>query len=149
MRGFVLMKPEVIQRNLVGKIITMLENKGLKIVAIKMLKASDYQIRTMYKHLESLDFFEKIILNSTDGPVIAMVLESVGEIDPNEILTLAQGKLDVSGSIRYLFVTHQSRNVIHCSDNAEMAEKEINLFFSEDEIIKYTKVLDEWLIEKN
>jgi nucleoside-diphosphate kinase len=149
MRGFALIKPEAIQRNLVGRILSSLEDKGFKILALKMLQASKQQIQNMYGHLEHLPYFNKIIECSTDGPVIAMVLELPGDIDPNLILTKCQGTFETPGTLRYDFVTHPSRNVLHCSDDYLHAEKELNLFFLEEEICQYNKVLDDWLIEKS
>lgn len=147
MKGFILLKPETIQRNLVGKIITILEEKGLKIVALKMLLATKQQIEELYGHLNEVPHYNGIIECCLDGPVIAIVVESPPPIDSSKLITDLQGKFDLYGTIRFLFVSHPSRSVLHCSEPNE-GERELKIFFNERELVDYHKLLDEWIIEK-
>lgn len=145
--GFILLKPEAIQRNITGKIINIIEEKGLKIVALKMLSASEKQIRELYTEWTHLPYFEDMIRCSVDSPVIAMIVEAPTKSDCSLLINDLQGKYDIYGTIRHRFVTHPSRNVIHCSNNSEDALRESRIFFSESEICKYVKVLDQWLTD--
>ncbi|MEX3625411.1 nucleoside-diphosphate kinase [Viridibacillus arvi] len=146
-KGFVLIKPEALQRNLVGKVISTLEDKGLKIIALKMLQPTKEQIFELYKQYKDLPHFSKIIECTTDGPVVAIVVSIVGELDPSSIISLLQGRYDIPGTIRHAYSPHISRNVVHCSDDYILADKEIPIFFSEEEIYNYNKVLDQYLID--
>lgn len=147
MRGFILLKPEAIQRNLTGKIITILEEKGLKISAIKMLFPSKEQIVDLYQEHIELEYFNNIIECSTDGPVIAMIVETIFGTDASVIATDLQGDINLPGTIRYQFALHKSRNVIHCSKNYKEAEREIQIFFSNEELLEYVKEQEKWLVE--
>ena len=145
MRGFVLLKPEAVQRNLVGRLISAIEDKGLKIIALKMLQAELEQVRQLYGHLESRPYYQQMLSYAMDGPVIAMVVDAPGAIDASALLTQLQGTFKSSGTLRFRFVSHPSRNVLHCSENSDAAEREIASFVAPHEVCEYEKVLDRWL----
>jgi len=145
LRGFILIKPEAIQRNLVGKILCFIEDKGFKLVGLKMLTPTKNQIQKLYaEHKDSLHY-EKLIHLSSNGPVIAIAIQSPLGIDSAELVKDLQGKHDIAGTIRFYFSSHPSRGVIHCSSPGE-GLKESLIFFSETEISHYQKVLDEWVV---
>lgn len=146
-KGFLLMKPEAIQRNFIGKIFSVLEDKGLKIIGFKMLQPTTEQIYELYKQYQELPHFKRLIECTSDGPVIPVVVSTVGDIDPAELLTQMQGRYNIAGTIRFDLASHISRNVIHCSDDYIVAEKELSIFFKKDEICDYEKVLDQFLID--
>lgn len=148
MRGFILLKPEAVQRNLVGKIISMLEDKGLKIIALKMLTATRKQIEDLYGHLHHEPHYSVIIDCCLDGPVVALALETPVGVDAAQTVTDLQGKFDVAGTVRYYFASHPSRSVLHCSDTGK-GDREISIFFNEEELNTYNKILDDWIVAKH
>jgi nucleoside-diphosphate kinase len=147
MRGFILLKPEAIQRNLIGKIICFIEDKGLKITALKMLTATKEQIQELYVDHKESPHYQDLINCCLDGPVVAIAVESPSGIDSAELLKDLQGKHDISGTVRFYFSSHMSRGVLHCSSPGEGLRESL-IFFSEKDINNYIKVLDEWIISK-
>lgn len=148
MRGFILLKPEAVQRNLVGKILCFIEDKGLKIIALKMLTATRQQIHELYRSHKESPHYDALIDCCIDGPVVAIAMESPSGIDAAELLKDLQGKYDIAGTIRYYFSSHPSRGVLHCSSPGEGLRESL-IFFKETEINNYTKILDEWIIAKH
>lgn len=147
MRGFILLKPESVQRNLIGKIICFIEDKGLKITGLKMLTPTKEQIQKLYRERMDSPHYEELIELCMDGPVVAIVMESPLGIDSAELLKDLQGKQDITGTIRFYFSSHPSRGVLHCSSPGE-GLRESSIFFEETELNSYIKVLDEWIIGK-
>lgn len=145
MRGFILLKPEVIQRNLIGKIVSFIEDKGFKIIGLKMVTPTRNQIQQLYKdHKDSLHF-ENLIDLCSNEPVITIAIETPPGLDSLEILKVLQGKQDITGTIRFYYSLHPNRGVLHCSSQGD-GLRESQIFFSESEINSYIKVLDEWII---
>ena len=145
-RTFAYLKPNAIQRGLVGEIITTLENKGLKIVALKMIEMDKYLAGELYREHVGKDFFEPLMKFVQSGPVVAMVLEGENAI---KRLRHTVGKTDPleadAGSIRGRYGVSVRKNLIHASDSLESALREIELFFEEGEIMDYTLTLEEEL----
>jgi len=145
-RTFVMVKPDGVQRNLVGKIVSRFEEKGLKIVALKMMKVDKELARKHYGEHEGKPFFEGLVKYITSGPVVAMVLEGKGAV---ETVRAAMGATDPlkaePGTIRGAYGLDIGRNVVHGSDSPESAKREIALFFSEKEIISYRRDIDAWV----
>lgn len=147
-RTFVMVKPDGVQRGLIGKIISRLERKGLKIVAMKMMKIGESLAEEHYVEHKEKPFFKDLIGYITSGPVVAMVIEGkeaikvvrdlVGKTNPREALP---------GTIRGDYGMDVGRNVIHASDSLESAKREINLFFKEEEIVSYSKADEIWIYE--
>lgn len=148
MRGFILLKPEAIQRNLVGEILKCIELKGFKITALKMLSATREQIQELYREHKEKSHYEVLINCCLDGPVVAILLDSPIGIDTPSLLKELQGKPDTLGTLRFYFSTHPSRGVLHCSSPGDV-ERESAIFFKESERIQYKKVLDEWIIARD
>ena len=134
-RTFCALKPDTIKRGLMGEIIKRIEEKGYKIIAMKMLNVSDELAAKHYEEHYGKYFYERLVKYISSGPVLAMILEGenvilglrhiVGKTDPDEA--------DV-GSIRADFCMAKEYNIIHASDSPESAKREINLWFKEDEI---------------
>lgn len=145
-RTFVLIKPDGVQRGLVGQIISRFEEKGLKIVALKMLTVSEDLARKYYAEHIGKDFFPGLVEYVTSGPAVAMVLE--GEQAVENVRTMI-GATDPSkatpGTIRGDLGMDISRNLIHGADSLESAKREIALFFSPEELQGYSRVDEEWL----
>ncbi|WP_042707522.1 nucleoside-diphosphate kinase [Methanobrevibacter wolinii] len=147
-KTYVMLKPDAVGRRLMGKIISRFEEKGLKIVAMKLRMIPGELAKEHYGEHKDKPFFEGLIEYITSGPVLTMVIEGdeaisvirkmVGATNPQEA--------DV-GTIRGDFGMDTGRNIIHASDAPESAEREINLFFDEDEIVDYSMSDNSWIYE--
>jgi nucleoside-diphosphate kinase len=142
-RTFAYLKPNSIQRGLVGEIIRRIEEKGFKIVALKMLRISESRARELYREHAGKEFYEPLLAFVQSGPVVAMILE--GE-DAVKRLRVLVGKTDPTeaypGSIRGSFGVSVRKNLIHASDSVENAEREARIFFDESEINDYSLVIE-------
>ena len=146
--SLVLIKPDGIQRNLIGEIISRLEQKGLKCIACKLIHINTKLAKTHYAIHKGKPFFDSLVEFITSGPSLAMVWE--GEQAITNIRNL-MGVTDPStaelGTIRGDIASTIGRNLVHGSDSTENAKKEINLFFNKSEIIKYRPTIEPWIIE--
>jgi nucleoside-diphosphate kinase len=145
-RSLVLIKPDAIQRGLAGEIISRLEKKGLKIVAMKMLHMDKNLAQRHYAIHKGKAFFDDLVNFITSSPVIAIVFQGKNAV---EIIRQMMGETDPakahSGTIRGDFGIDIGHNLVHGSDSLENAVKEIDLFFSEEEILNYDRELDTWI----
>lgn len=147
-KTFVMIKPDGVQRNLVGEIMDRFEKKGLKFAAMKMMQVNEETAFQHYAEHKDKPFFEGLLRHITSGPVISMVLEGNEVIAEVRKIVGATNPLDAEpGSIRGDFAVEIGRNLVHASDSPESAEKEIDLFFEKGEIISYEKNIDSWLYE--
>ncbi len=147
-RSLVIIKPDGVQRGLIGAIISRLENRGLKIVAMKMIQMDEELARRHYAIHEGKPFFEGLIKYITSGPVVVMVVEGPRAVEIVRKTMGATNPADASpGTIRADFALEIGRNLIHGSDSLETAEREINLFFHPSEILSYTRDTDRWIFE--
>jgi nucleoside-diphosphate kinase len=147
-RTFVMIKPDGVQRGFVGEIINRFEKKGLKIVAMKMVSVSKELAEKHYGIHRGKPFFEPTVKYITSSPVVAMVLEGFNAI---ELVRNMMGKTNpveaTPGSIRGDFGQFIGRNIVHGSDGADTAKFEINLWFKPEELSKYVRIDEKWLIE--
>ena len=147
-RTLVLLKPGSIQRSLVGRIIARFEDRGLKIIALKMLHVSIELAEKHYGEHKAKPFFKDLVDYITSGPVVAMVLEGPHAIS---VVRTMNGKTDplesAPGTIRGDFGLFTGKNIVHGSDSAVSAQREIANFFSEDEFVSYKKCDEEWICE--
>lgn len=145
-RTLVIIKPDALNRNLVGEIIHRFERKGLKIIGMKMMKLSEEILNEHYAHHAEKPFFEALKQFMQKAPVILLVIEGNNAID---VVRRLCGETDATralpGTIRGDFALSVQCNIVHASDSAETAEKEIKRFFKEDEIFPYTKIDSEIL----
>ena len=145
-RSLVLIKPDAIQRGLAGEIISRLERKGLKIVAMKMLQMDKTLAQCHYAIHKDKAFFNELVDFITSSPIIALAFQGT---DAVEIIRQTMGETDPAkaspGTIRGDFGLDIEHNLIHGSDSAENASKEIDLFFSAEEIFDYHKDIDRWV----
>jgi len=147
-RTFVLLKPDAVQRGLVGQIVGRFERRGLKLVGMKMLRVTRSLGETYYAEHKGKPFFDSLIVYITAGPVVAMVLEGDGAI---AIVRKMMGKTNSAdaepGTIRGDYGLTIGRNLIHGSDSLASAKREIALFFKPDEIHDYPRIDEGWLYE--
>ncbi len=142
-KSLIILKPDCLQRNLLGEIIKRFENKGLKIAGLKMGRISDEQIDEHYSHHKDKPFFGGLKGFMQAAPVIFVALEGFDAIDAVRVIVgPTVGRKADAGSIRGDFSMSHSNNIVHASDSAEAAEAEIKRFFKEDEIFDYEK--DDW-----
>lgn len=139
----VLLKPDTIQRGLIGQIVSRFENKGLKIVGMKMMLLSDEIVSEHYDFLADKPFFPGIKAYMTSAPVVAMAISGSNVIKTVRNLTGATNPAEaLPGSIRGDFALTIDANIIHASDSAETAQVELKRFFKDGEITSYEKISD-------
>ena len=147
-RTLVLLKPDAIQRGLVGEVISRLESRGLKIVAMKMLRMDEGMAARHYEAHVGKPFFEGLVDFITSAPLIAMVLQGKGAVDMTRRTMGSTNPLDATpGTIRGDLAIDIGRNLIHGSDSLETAQREIRLFFSAREIVDYPREVEPWITE--
>ena len=144
----VLLKPDAVQRGLVGTITARLESTGLKVVGMKLMHVSNNLAERHYAEHVGKPFFEGLVSFITSGPIVAMALEGDGAIS---IVRKTMGATDPAdsapGSIRGDFATDIGRNLVHGSDSSESAARELALFFDDSEILDYARSTDAWTRE--
>jgi len=137
-RTFVMLKPDAIRKGVAGDVISRLESKGLKIVAMKMLQLNEKICREHYSHHVGKPFFNELVKFMCSAPVVCMVLEGDNAVEVVRVLAgPTDSKKAPKGTIRGDFGTDVQANVIHASDSGETAEVEIKRFFKKDEIFNY------------
>ena len=146
-RSLVLIKPDAIQRGLTGEIISRIERRGLKILATKMLQMDKALAQRHYAIHKGKGFFDDLVSFITSSPIVAIVFQGKNSV---EIIRQTMGETDPArakpGTIRGDFGVDISHNVIHGSDSVESALKEIELFFSPEEIFDYKRDIDKWIV---
>ncbi|AKG92537.1 nucleoside diphosphate kinase [Geoglobus ahangari] len=148
-RTFVMVKPDGVQRGLIGEVVSRLERKGLKIVAMKMLRIPKEMAETHYAEHREKPFFNALVSYITSGPVVAMVVEGKSAISVVRNLVGKTNPVEAEpGTIRGDLAMDIGRNVVHASDSPESAKREISIFFSDDEIVDYAKVDEDWVYER-
>ncbi len=148
-RTFIAIKPDAVQRGLIGKIISRIEEKGYKIVALKMLQVSPEQAAKHYEEHFGKPFYPNLVKFITSAPIVAMVVEGRNVIAGMRQIMGKTNPADADiGTIRGDFSPEMSFNVIHGSDGTESAKREIAIYFNENEICGDWKTAFEILREK-
>ncbi len=148
-RTFVMIKPDGVQRGLVGEIIARFERRGLKLVALRMQQVSPSLAEQHYAVHKGKPFYEKLIRYITSGPVVAMVLEGPNAIQVVRNMVGATDPQNAGpGTIRGDFAIEIGRNLIHASDGPETATFEIALWFGEDALVEWDWGLNAWILER-
>jgi len=146
-RTLIIVKPDAVQRGLIGEIIRRFETRGLKIVGMKLMQASRSLAEKHYAEHLGKPFYEGLLNYITSSPVVVMALEG-----PNAVQAAREpiGKTDpvaaAPGSIRGDLGITKGRNLVHGSDGVESAERELKLWFAEGELLDWERVLDPWLL---
>ncbi|RKX81829.1 MAG: nucleoside-diphosphate kinase [Spirochaetes bacterium] len=142
---FTIIKPGILQRRLVGNIISTFEAKGFRIIAMKMIKISNTVAEKHYGEHKGKDFYMPLIKYMTSEPVIIMVLERENAIESLRKITGSTNPDKAeAGTIRGKYGVSTRKNIIHASDSIESAVKEIELFFKPEELHIYNDNLGEW-----
>ncbi len=144
----VLIKPDGVQRGLIGQIITRLERRGLKLMGMKFMQVSNELASTHYEAHVGKPFYEGLVSYITSSPIVAMVWEGKDAI---QIVRTTMGATNAAtaapGTIRGDFAVEIGRNLVHGSDGVESAAREVSLFFEADELVNWKRENDRWIRE--
>jgi len=147
-RTLVILKPDAVQRGLIGPLLTRLERRGLRFAALKLMQISPELAARHYAVHKGKPFYEPLIEFITSGPVVVAVIEGQGAIDiVRQTMGATNPAAAAPGTIRADFGLEIGRNLVHGSDGPETAAYEIPLFFSEEEILSYERAVDAWIHE--
>jgi nucleoside-diphosphate kinase len=145
-RTLVLLKPDCVQRRLMGRVISRFEEKGLNVVAMKMMRVTPELSKQHYAEHVSKPFYPGLEQFITGAPVLAMVVEGLEVIRVvRDILGATSGLKAAAGTIRGDFSSSRQMNLVHASDGPEAAAREIALYFEDSEICPYDVTLTPWL----
>lgn len=145
-KTFLMVKPDGVQRGLVGEVIARLERKGFQLVAAKLMHITPELAEQHYAEHRERPFFGELVDFITSGPVMAMVWQGENIIATARQMMGATNPAEAApGTIRGDFGVQVAMNIIHGSDSAESAAREIGLFFTDDELIEYRKTSDQWI----
>lgn len=149
-RSLVLVKPDGVQRGLIGEVISRLERRGLRLVAAKFLQASQSLAEQHYAEHKGKPFYPGLLEYITSAPVMAMAWEG-----PNAVAAIRQTMgatrpvEAAPGSVRHDFALEVGRNITHASDKPETGEKEVTLWFSKEELVNWSRDIDRWVFENS
>ena len=147
-RTFIMIKPDGVQRGLIGKIITRFEDKGYKMVGLKLMDVPTEHCETHYEEHRARPFFNSLVKYVCSGPVVAMVWEGTKSVEGGRSLVGATNPTaSAPGTIRGDHAMEMGRNLIHGSDSTESAMKEISHWFKDEELSKWTHHSKNWLFE--
>lgn len=148
-RTFLMIKPDAVQRNLIGEVVSRLERKGLKLVAAKLFQANEELAKEHYAEHVEKPFFNDLVSFITSGPVFAMVVEGKNVVEVTRTLVGETNPTKAApGTIRGDYGIDLGRNIIHGADSNESAEREIGLWFDQSELNDYKLNNENWVYEK-
>ena len=147
-REFIMIKPDGIQRNLVGEVISRIEKVGFKIVAMKFHKVTMEQAEKHYEIHKERPFYKGLLEYITSGPVVSMIVEGKEAVKITRKIVGATNPVDAEpGSIRGDYALEIGRNIIHAADTPENAIMEYQIYFNDDEIQSYERIDENWIYE--
>lgn len=145
-RTLIIFKPDAMHRNLVGRILTRFEDKGLRIAGLKLQQSPRSQVEQHYAVHKERPFYGELVEFMTSGPVIVGVLEGPSAITVvRNLLGATNGQKADPGTIRGDFGLDQQYNLVHASDGPDTAKSEIELFFKPEELVSYRRATDTWV----
>ncbi|MFA4934612.1 MAG: nucleoside-diphosphate kinase [Candidatus Methanoperedens sp.] len=147
-RTYVMVKPDGVQRGLVGEVIRRIEQRGLKIVALRMNTISPDSAKKHYSEHAQKPFFNSLVNFITSSPSVSMVIEGKNAVSVMRAINGTTNPVNAAtGSIRGDFALDTGRNIVHASDSVESAKREISIHFKDSEIAGYSRVDEVWLYE--
>lgn len=147
-RTLVIVKPDAVQRGLVGPILTRFERRGLRLAAMKLIQITPELAARHYQVHQGKPFYQGLVEFITSGPVVVAVIEGTDAIDTvRKTMGATNPALAEPGTIRADYALEIGRNLVHGSDGADTAAYEIPLFFTEAEILGYERAIDAWINE--
>jgi len=145
-KTLVIIKPDAVNRSLAGEVLKRFENKGLKIVGLKMASLEPYVLKEHYEHHKDKKFYEELIKFMASIPSVVVVLEGKEACAVvRKMIGSTLGREAEPGTIRGDFSVSNQCNIVHASENLEIAEQEIKRFFKKEEIFSYSKVNFDWI----
>jgi len=145
-KTFIMVKPDGIQRNLIGKVIQKFEDKGYKLIAAKLMFVKEELAQKHYYEHKDKPFFEELVSFITSGPVLAMVWEGKDIVKVARNIIGSTNPLEAAlGTLRGDYGINIGMNIVHGSDSQESAEREIKLWFKDEELLSYEKILASWI----
>ncbi|WP_094228183.1 nucleoside-diphosphate kinase [Methanolobus psychrotolerans] len=145
---YIMIKPDAVQRGLMGEIISRIEKRGLKIAAMRLGVMSEDSAKEHYKEHAARPFFASLIEYVTSGPSVSMVVEGKNSIAIMRAVNGATNPVDaLPGTIRGDYAIETGRNVVHASDSVESAQREIAIHFKDSDIVNYSKIDEVCLYE--
>ncbi|XP_042145921.1 nucleoside diphosphate kinase B-like [Ixodes scapularis] len=149
-RTFVIVKPDGVQRGLIGKVVSRFEKNGFKLVAMKFLQATEEILKKHYEELSDRPFFHALIKYMQMGPIVIMVWEGKEVVKRARDIIGATDPLKSSpGTIRGDYGIVTGRNVVHGSDSLPSSKREIELWFEKAEVVPWMQCLDDWIFKEN
>jgi len=147
-KTLVLVKPDGVQRGLIGEIISRLERRGLRLTAAKFMQVSRELAETHYAIHQGKPFYDSLIAYITSAPVMAMVWEGPSAVAAvRQTMGATRPTEAAPGTVRHDFGLEVGRNLTHASDSPENGEKEVALWFREEELVSWERALDPWYFE--
>lgn len=144
----IILKPDAVQRGLMGRIISRFEEKGLQVVGTKLMQISPDLAAKHYADHQGKPFYDGLVKFMTSSPVLVLALRGVGAIAvARKLMGATFGSKAEAGTIRGDFGVSNSFNLIHGSDSPEAATKELGLFFSDGELLNYERAIDSWVYD--
>jgi nucleoside-diphosphate kinase len=144
----IILKPDAVQRGLMGRIISRFEDKGLRVAGAKMMQITPELAAVHYEAHKEKPFYDGLVNFMTSSPVLVMALEGVDAVTVcRSMMGATFGSQADSGTIRGDFGVSNSFNLIHGSDSQEAAERELSLFFSDGEILSWNRAIDRWIYD--
>ncbi len=149
-RTFVFLKPDAVNRRLVGEILSRIERKGFSIVGMKVTCLDEATVRRHYAAHEGKDFYEPLVRYVLSGPIVALVLEGKNAVSVmRKMMGETFGSASPPGTIRGDMALSNRFNLIHGSDSPEAAEREIGIFFKPEELVEYGPAFTDWIYDQS
>lgn len=146
-KTFVMIKPDAVERGYIGRILSRIEEKGLKIAAMKFVHVSRAKAEDLYSPHKGKPFYGSLVDFITAGPLVALVLEGPEAIKQTRKLMGATNCAEAEpGTVRGDYGVSIQNNLIHGSDSPESAQREMAVFFSDAEIVRYSRAMDKWIV---
>lgn len=148
-RTLIIFKPDCMNRQLVGRILTRFEDKGLRLVGMKLQQSPRAQVEQHYAVHKERPFYGALVDFMTSSPVVVAVLEGPSAITVvRNLLGATNGAEAAPGTIRGDFGLDKQFNLVHASDGTDTAKQEIELFFKPEELVEYKRATDDWIVSK-
>ncbi|MBK4203439.1 nucleoside-diphosphate kinase [Bacillus spizizenii] len=145
-KTFIMVKPDGVQRQLIGDILSRFERKGLQLAGAKLMRVTEPMAEKHYAEHQGKPFFGELVEFITSGPVFAMVWEGENVIEvTRQLIGKTNPKEALPGTIRGDYGMFVGKNIIHGSDSLESAEREINIFFTNEELVSYQQLMAGWI----
>jgi nucleoside-diphosphate kinase len=145
-KTFVMLKPSTVAREMIGNVVSRIEDKGLKIVALKLTWVTQEKAAKLYAVHKGKPFYDALVQFITSGPIVAMVLEGDEAVKvTRKLIGATNAKEAEPGTIRGDFALSNQKNAVHASDSAENAKCEMAVFFAPEEILSYKRADENWI----